>query len=409
LNTIQEATEAYITDLDALQGMVGPLLLVTETLGKKFSEEYSKALEEHGEEVAVEGTRRRFKIPPEHLRKVRLADRKKEQYRTAKTLLPRTFLVSFVSTYDAFIGNLVHALFECKPEVLNSSGKQLTYKELVAFKDVETARKYVVDSEVEALLRKSHTEQFDWLEKVFDIKLREGLDSWPIFIELTERRNLFVHCQGKASSQYLKVCAENNVDTADVTIGVTLDAKRKYLTESYKCLYEIGVKLSQVLWRKLRPDELEIADRALITVTFELIVLEKYDLANRLLKFATKLPRHASEANKRILLVNLAQSYKFMNKQEQCLSTLSKVDWSACSDDFDLCVTVLKDQFKKAATIMRNIGPSGLIKRHDYIDWPIFKEFRKTSEFETTYTEIFGVEPTELLTQDTTPVSERNE
>lgn len=405
MSAIQKATEAYITDLDALHEMIKPLLLVTEAQGKRFNEEYLKVLEEYGEEVKVEGTRRTFKIPPEHLRKVRRTGRKNEQYQTAKKLLPRTFLVSFVSTYDAFLGNLVHALFESKPEALNSSGKQLTYKDLVNFKDVEAARTYVVSSEVETLLRKNHAEQFDWLEKIFDIKLREGLESWPIFIELTERRNLFVHCQGKVSSQYLKICADNKADTTGISFGTTLDAKRKYLIESYNCLYEIGIKLSQVLWRKLIPDELQIADVVLISVTFELIVLEKYDLANRLLQFATKLPRHASEVNKRIFLVNLAQTYKFMDKQEQCLSTLSKTDWSACSDNFSLCVFVLKDEFERAATLMRSIGPSGSIKRHDYIDWPIFKEFRKSSEFTTTYKEIFGVEPNKLLTHDVTPVS----
>jgi hypothetical protein len=309
-------------------------------------------------------------------------------------------LVSFVSTYDAFLGNLVRALFESKPEVLNSSGKQLTYKELVTFNDLVAAREHIVDCEVDSLLRKSHSEQFEWLEKTFDLKLREGLESWPVFIELTERRNLFVHCHGKASSQYLKVCADQKADTTGVAIGTTLDAKRPYLIDAYKCLYEIGVKLSQVLWRKLRPDEIAEADSALISIAFELLVLEKFDLANRLLKFATRLPRHSSEANKRIFLVNLAQSYKFSGQQEKCLATLSTIDWSACSDNFAVCVAVLKDNYAEAATIMRRIGVDGQIKRHEYIDWPVFREFRKSEEFSAAYTEIFGVEPTELLKHD---------
>lgn len=402
MSAIQKATEAYINDLDALRGMVEPLMIVTETLGKKFDEEHLKALEEHGEEMEPEGPARNFKVPPEHMRKVRHAGRLNEQYKTARSLLPRTFLVSFVSTYDAFLGNLVHALFESKPDVLNSSGKQLTYKDLVAFKDLEAARTHVVDSEVETLLRKSHAEQFEWLERTFDIKLREGLDSWPTFIELTERRNLFVHCRGKTSSQYLKVCSDHGVVTTGISVGTTLDAKRNYLIDSYKCLYEIGVKLSQVLWRKLKPDEIDNADSALISVTYELLLLEKYDLANRLLTFATKLPRYSSEANKRIFLVNLAQSYKFLDKQDQCLSTLSRIDWSACSDNFSVCVHVLKDQFAEAATAMRRIGPKGSIKSHEYIDWPVFKEFRKSQEFKDAYTEVFGTEPTELLTHDKT-------
>lgn len=183
-------------------------------------------------------------------------------------------------------------------------------------------------------------------------------------------------------------------------IGTTLDARREYLINAYKCLFEIGVKLSQVLWRKLKPDEIADADNALISITFELLVLEKFDLASRLLEFSTKLPRHSTEVEKRVFLINLAQSYKFTDRKEKCLSTLSTIDWSACSDNFAVCVAVLKDDFDEAAKLMKKIGTDGLIKRHEYIDWPIFRDFRKSTEFSTVYREIFGVEPTELLTHD---------
>ena len=402
MSPIQKATEAYINDLNALRGMIEPLMLLTELLGEKFDEDHLNALVEHGKEKETEGPTRSFTIPPEHLQKVRQLGQKNEQYRTARKLLPRNFLVSFVSTYDAFLGNLIQALLEAKPEVINSSGKQLTYKELVAFSSIDAARTYVVESEVESLLRKSHSEQFDWMEKTFDIKLREGLDSWPIFIELTERRNLFVHCHGKASVQYLKICAEHHADITGVSLGTTLDAKLKYLVNSYKCLYEIGVKLSQVLWRKLKPGELEAADSALNSISFELLVLEKYELANRLLNFATKLPRHSSEVDKRIMLINLSQSYKFLNMQDKCLNTLNKMDWSACSDNFGLCVAILKDNFQEATKLMHRIGKDGAIKQHEYMDWPIFKDFRKSTDFTATYTEIFGIEPSELLNHSAT-------
>lgn len=126
MSAIQKATESYINDLDALRGMLEPLMFVTEVLGKKIDTDHLSALEEHGTENDPEGTTRNFIIPPEHLQKVRKLGAKNKQYRTAKKLLPRTFLVSFVSTYDAFLGNLTQALFESKPEVLNGSGKQLT-------------------------------------------------------------------------------------------------------------------------------------------------------------------------------------------------------------------------------------------------------------------------------------------
>jgi hypothetical protein len=71
---------------------------------------------------------------------------------------------------------------------------------------IEEAKLQLVDKEVEVVLRASHTEQFEWFEKNLSVKLRSGLEIWPTFIELTERRNLFAHGDGVVTQQYLSVC-----------------------------------------------------------------------------------------------------------------------------------------------------------------------------------------------------------
>lgn len=401
MSTIRKAVDDYIHDLDSLRSMLGPVMLMASALSKRFSEEHLRELEESGEEVESEGETRRFNIPPEHLRKVRKARLKSARAKNASNLLPRNFLVSFVSSYDAFLGQLLTALFEAKPELLNSSGRQLTYKELVELKDLESATKYIVESEVESILRKSHSDQFETMERLFSVPLTKDLQSWPLFIELTERRNLFVHCHGKVSSQYLKVCASHKASTKDVGLGDTLKADGKYLVEAYKCLYEIGVKLTQVLWRKTRPEQVADADTALINVTYELLAADKLDLATRLLEFAVNvLPKHSSEIEKRIFTVNLAQAYKFSNEEQMCLDVLSRMDWAATSDNFKICVAVLKDQFGNAIDLMRKIGTSGELSKIDYIEWPVFRKFRETQEFKDCYKEIFGSEPLVVQTHD---------
>lgn len=397
MESVANIVGSYINDLTALRSMIEPVMIITQELGKMADAEHLKALEQYGTEIeGGEGKTRRFHVPPEHSHKIKRLATGDTQYRTAKRLLPRNFLVSFVSVHDAFLGDLVRALFALKPEILNSSSRQLTYKDLVSFENIHSARSFVVESEVEALLRKSHSDQFDWLEKTFDIRLRQGLEVWPAFIELTERRNLFVHNHGKVSSQYLKVCSANEVDVKDSKIGDTLEAKRQYLVDAYKCLYEIGVKLSQVMWRKLQPSELEKADTAIINITFDLLSWEKYDLATRLLEFAIRLPRHGNDVNKRVCTVNLAQAYKHTGNSKKCLETLDAQDWSACADNFRLCVAVLRDEYDDAKGIMQQLGRDGAIKQHEYISWPVFKEFRATEQFKSGYLSVFGTEPADI-------------
>lgn len=112
--------------------------------------------------------------------------------------------------------------------------------------------KSIIEKEVETVLRNSHVEQFDWLESKFGIPLRKGLDSWPTFVETTERRNLLVHTGGIVSSQYIKNCKEHKVAFGnDLKPGSELHVDAEYVAKAYFCIFEIGVKLAHVLWRKL--------------------------------------------------------------------------------------------------------------------------------------------------------------
>jgi hypothetical protein len=88
--------------------------------------------------------------------------------------------------------------------------------------------------------------------------------------------------------------------------------------------------------------------------------------------------------------MNRAQAYKFGNENDKAQKILDNEDWSLCSKDFLLCLSVLRDQYDQAASIMRELGKNGDIDRAEYATWPIFKEFRKSPEFEKAYTEIYG-------------------
>src|SRR5271165_3113111 len=134
-----------------------------------------------------------------------------------------------VSQSDTYLANLVRALYRVRPDILNCHAKTITYQELVRLGSVESVELALIESEIESLLRGSHTEQFKWLESRFDIRLRETDDKWAQLIELTERRNLFVHANARVSSQYLKVCKQNKVHLeADCRLGSQLSASSKY-------------------------------------------------------------------------------------------------------------------------------------------------------------------------------------
>jgi hypothetical protein len=332
-----------------------------------------------------------YTLTPEYSFDFNKIRKKLEGTTTASQIVPRSLLVSLVSIFDSFLGRLIGALYAVKPEMMNSSERSLTFAQLLEFPDVVSARGFILEKEVESVLRQSHAEQFKWLENKFNIPLRKDLPSWPTFIELTERRNLFVHTDGVVSSQYLKICKEHGLAlNSGLKVGDQIDVSDEYFDTAYECAFEIGVKLAHVLWRKIAQKELETADNNLAAITYELIAEEKYKLAINILDFATcVLKKYANEHMRRVFIVNRAQAYKWSGNPRKANEILHTEDWTATSDIFRLCNAALQDDFSKASELMRKVGP-GKDHKVNYKDWPIFKEFRKSTEFSLTYEEIFG-------------------
>jgi hypothetical protein len=310
----------------------------------------------------------------------------------ALDLLPVNFIVSFVSQYDAFLGRLIKTIFHHKPELLNNSEKNLLFSELLKFKSIDEAREFVVEKEVESVLRDSHLKQFKWLENKLNIPLRKDLPSFSSFIEITERRNLFVHCNGFVSRQYIEICKENSVDDIEkVTLGEKLKVTPAYFGKCYSVLLEIGVKLGQVIWRKLLPEQLEDADDHLNNVCFELLKKGHKKLALNLLTFATEtLKKHHNQEIMCIFIINKALAYYLSDKKKEASKILSGHDWSAASDKFKLAVSVLNEDFENAIILMKSIGKNNdIIPKEAYQEWPLFTEFRKRDDFKETFKEIY--------------------
>jgi hypothetical protein len=329
-----------------------------------------------------------------YVKRWNLLNQEVKQIRLSRSLVPASFLASLVSQYDGFLGQLIKALFDIKPELLNSSEKNITYSQLLEFGSVEAAKEYLLEKEIETVLRKSHTEQFDWLEGKFVIELRKDLPSWPIFIELTERRNLFVHTRGIVSSQYMKVCAQHKVKLADdVKVGTQLFAGADYMTSAFACIFEIGVKLAHVLWRKMQPETRKEADESLAEISYQLIYEDeekRIEIAANLLDFgANTLKKFSSEQLRRRLIINRAQAYKWLGKDDVARKIIQAEDWTATSDDFKLAEAVILENYKDADEIMLKMGKNGPVTTQSYREWPLFKRYVERPEFKVLFKTIF--------------------
>lgn len=106
-----------------------------------------------------------YTVPPEVYNSYNKISKKIDRLDVARKLIPRMFLITLICQYDALIGNLARLILNIKPEILNNSERQLSFKEIVDFGTLEKAKEYIISKEIETLLRKSHKEQIIWFEK----------------------------------------------------------------------------------------------------------------------------------------------------------------------------------------------------------------------------------------------------
>jgi hypothetical protein len=360
--------------------------------------EASKFFKKHGTKTGDGEHNAIYSITQDHIQEARQLVQREERARTARQTVPRSLVVAMVSEFDAFLSGLVRLLFIHKPDLLATSDRQFSYKELCDFGGLEQVRDALIEKELEVLLRKSHTEQFDWLESKFGLVLRKELAVWGDFIELTERRNLFVHNAGIVNSLYLSNCVAAGF-TCGTPKGVVLPANEAYLTKAQFVVLEVGIKLGHVLWRKVLPNLAAEAEASLGgVVLYDLVDNAHYELAVKIGTFALRdFKKFKNDHARRLAVLNLAQAYKWSGQNKECHALVDSEDWSSAKDLFHIGVATLKDDVEGVAKLMRAIGNCGQPGKEGYRRWPIFKEMRNNAIFQNTFEEVFA-EPWQLAT-----------
>lgn len=390
--------DRFIEELSALDDTLPIQMLFLNVKRKSLLEDLEKISdkEEDKNEDGVEIIR--YKVKPEFSDKFPKVHKHLNRSDIALKILPRNYIVSIISQYDAYLGELIRILFQINPNLLKSSEKELKVEDLFQYDSVEELKLHIIDKEVDSVLRDEHFEQLKSIEKRIsnatgkNFTLTTDLPVLCEFVELTQRRNLFVHTNGQTTRQYCDAYKKWKIQNeCNGEINYELVADSEYCKRAFEILYEMAVKLTHVLWRKFVPKEREKADWNLNLLTYDLLKDSKYELAITLLEFATDvIKRFETEQIRKFMVVNKAIAYKMLDKEQECHEVLEKEDWSI-GNEYKLANMVLRDQFDKAAELMIKIGPNDeIVSKFAFKDWPLFKRFRKSEEFKIAYKKVFG-------------------
>ena len=336
-------------------------------------------------------------IPNEKLREFHKLRKKKNRTEKASELIPPTYIISLVSLFDSFLAGLVRCVYNLKQELLLESQQSFTYREIVRYDTTREVKKLIIDNTIDKLFRDSHKEQIQWFEKAFEVNTLRKFAGWGDFIELTERRNLFVHADGIVSGQYIEECKKNDYQLGNINIGRKLIADNEYFEKSFRLLYEMAIMLTQILINKLYlgrekfSTDTTVRDNIFINNVYELICEEHYDIAINVSKFAINNAFKRTNKDKTFIELNLAQAYKWSGNEKECKAVLQDLDTSAMNIDLQIPKKVLEEEYDEVYSMMKDLGKgSKILTKEAYREWPIFRKIRKQKEFEDAFEAIFG-------------------
>lgn len=335
-----------------------------------------------------------YSVPRQDMTDITRKTKRRAQQSDVAKIFPNLMLLGIVSQFDAYLGKIIRVAVEIRPDIIFKSQRSFPAYEVFQYSDISSFKEAVVEKEIEAFLRKSHEEQFEWLSSTFDIETKKGLDSWPLFIEACERRNLFAHSEGVVSEQYRIKCRAAGLDDV-ANKGDKLDVTPGYLYERVGVFLEIGLKLCYVIWRKLSDtsEELRRADRNLNQYAFELIVHEHYGVAIRLLDFACDVvKRHPDTTVYHMMKVNQANAYKLSGNSDMANKILDSVDWSPFDIQYRISVAAVRGDVEEVVRLMGIVGGREDFEKENFRDWPVFAHVRDDKRFIEKYREVYQEE-----------------
>ena len=306
--------------------------------------------------------------------------------------IPKMLMIGIVSSYEHHLARLIKRILLDNPSKLASSERQISVKEVFDLSDILNFKEMILEKEIDLAMRNSFEEQISWVEKAVGIKkeIKSEYGDWPKVVEIFERRNLFTHTNGVVNDRYLKKASKLKFSGhSKFSKGQELLTNPKYFRSSLETILEFGVKLIQVIWRKVDKPSKIMQDDSLGDIAFEMIERGYYSLAIKILEFFFFLDGAKREERRLVCLVNLANAYKLIGDNNKARQLLDAEDFSVVSDVFRICVASVREEVGEVVRLLKKMGAECEFGERAYEEWPVFFHVRDDVAFQAAFAEVF--------------------
>jgi hypothetical protein len=298
-------------------------------------------------------------------------------------LLYKSAFIMLVSYFDFLISDLIHYFYQRYPESLSGKELSITLHELKLCDHLTEAMDYIVNKEADKVLYDSLESQKGYLKNYLKIDIKENIIYWDKINEAIERRNIIVHNNSKINRRYLKSVDLSIIPekTKNLKEGKEIGINEDYFTIVFDEILIAGIILIQNCWRKWRKDDVNGADVQLISCMYDALSQEKWTVVERLGLFSKEC-EVSNERSRLYLNINYCQSLKWQNKKEDLEKELLKFDTSTLSPKYILALCALKSDRNNFYKNIEGAIVVDEMKEDDFMEWPLFREFRKELDYE---------------------------
>lgn len=307
--------------------------------------------------------------------------------------VPKMLLIGIVSSLDHQISELIKAILRKYPSMISDSDKQVSIRDVFRAESLDDFKEIMLDKEVENVTRESFADQVKWFEKKLSLSknIKDNYQPWSSLIEIIERRNLFAHTNGIVNNIYIKKISEATGSIPKITKGEELYVSPKYFKNALENIFEFGVKLTQVVWRKLETGDTKFSDGTLGDLGFELIERGEYKLAISILDFALHgIHGSKDELRRRMNVVNLANAYLLGGNLEKSKEVIESENWDIVSDTFAISVAGVRKDIDGVIRYMRRLSSDDEWDGTFLEKWPVFFHIRDDDRFRQAFKDIYG-------------------
>jgi len=300
-------------------------------------------------------------------------------------------LTLLIMEYEKALAYLVKEIFKYKPEIINSFDREIHTRKVWEFQTIDEIKDFIINEEIDLLLRKNSFEQIRWIEGKFDCKINLGEKFWDRLFLFSEQRNLFIHNDNKVTQEYIDKFKKYYPNEKAPEKGKKLNLAQNDLLRCALYIIEALYSINRLLCKKYLQDE--FISSSFINNTF---IYEKFIKNKKLIYLAPFIIRHIlsldsdiEDHHKGLLLINKALAEKLIKDKRSFSDTLIEIEKISKSNDKNLLpIALLKDDYDSVESILSKMK-SNKKTLNFLIKQKIFDEYRKTERFKKFYSSTF--------------------